>query len=92
MANSANALQNIQLAASALRLGACWISQLHWLTDLPELRNYFKNLGLRSDEDIFGSVAIGYPDVVPVAKLPVRKDGRVATDRCDFTWIPATEC
>lgn len=61
MADSANALQNIQLAATSLGLGACWINQPHWLTGFAPLRAVFERFGMRDDEDIFGSVAVGYP-------------------------------
>lgn len=82
MANCCTALENIQLAAAAMGLGACWSNQSHWLTDVPAVRELFGRLGLREDEDIFGSVSIGYPAFV-AAKAPARKDGRIALDR-DF--------
>ena len=75
MADSANALQNIQLAATSLGLGACWINQPHWLTGLTLLRNVFEQLGMRNDEDIFGSVAVGYPAGI------IQSDGKRVTGR-----------
>lgn len=76
MADSANALQNIQLAATALGLGACWINQPHWLTDHPTVRELFSQMGMRGDEDIFGSAAIGYSAQSDRPPLP-RAEGRV---------------
>ncbi len=76
MADSANALQNMQIAAASLNLGACWINQPHWQTDHPSVRKIFEDMGLREDEDIFGSVIIGHPANEKQPPLP-RKPGRV---------------
>ncbi|MEA4845633.1 MAG: nitroreductase family protein [Clostridiaceae bacterium] len=76
MADSASALENMQLAATALGLGACWVNQLHWLTDNQSIRNYLEPLGLKEDEDIFGSIVVGYPDQ-PIHEPAPRKEGRV---------------
>lgn len=80
MANCCTGLENIQLAATALGLGACWSNQPHWLTDVPEIRRIFERLGLREDEDIFGSVSVGYPAVLP-KHAAARKEGRIVLDR-----------
>lgn len=79
MADCANALQNMQLAATALGLGACWINQPHWLTDVPRIRAIFEHLGLLEDEDIFGSISVGYPEYI-AQKAGPRKEGRVVLD------------
>lgn len=79
MADCANALENMQLAATALGLGACWSNQPHWLTDVPEVRSIFERLGLREEEDIFGSIAVGYPGYI-AKKAAARKEGRIALD------------
>ena len=79
MADSANAIENIQLAATAMGLGACWSNQPHWLTDLPEVRAFFSRYGLKENEDIFGSVSVGYPDG-PAKDASARKAGRVMLD------------
>jgi nitroreductase len=76
MADSANALENMQIAATALGLGACWVNQLHWLTDNQVIRDYLEPLGLKEDEDIFGSIVVGHPGQ-PLQKPPARKEGRV---------------
>lgn len=80
MANCCTGLENIQLAATALGLGACWSNQAHWLTNVPEIRRIFERLGLREDEDIFGSVSVGYPSVV-AKNATARKEGRIVLDR-----------
>ena len=76
MADSANALQNMQIAAASLDLGACWINQPHWQTDHPAVRKIFEDIGMREDEDIFGSVIIGHPTHEKQPPLP-RKPNRV---------------
>lgn len=80
MANCCTGLENIQLAATALGLGACWSNQPHWLTDVPKIREIFSRIGLREDEDIFGSVSVGYPAAV-AKHAAARKDGRIVFDR-----------
>ena len=62
MADSACVLENMMIASHALGLGSCWINQLHWLTDDPALLGYMKKLGMRDNETICGSLAVGYPD------------------------------
>ncbi|MCR5721030.1 MAG: nitroreductase family protein, partial [Lachnospiraceae bacterium] len=42
MADSACALENMMIAANALDLGSCWINQLHWLDENPEVRKFMK--------------------------------------------------
>lgn len=79
MANCANALENMQLAAAALGIGACWSNQPHWLTDVPKIRAVFARFGLEENEDIFGSVSLGYPTHED-RSMPPRKSGRINLD------------
>ncbi len=79
MANCCTGLENMQIAATALGLGACWSNQPHWLTDVPKIREIFERLGLRADEDIFGSISVGYPKVV-AKTAAARKEGRIVRD------------
>lgn len=60
MADSACALENMMIAANALDLGSCWINQLHWLTDQPEVREYMLGLGVQEDEFVTGGLILGY--------------------------------
>ena len=62
MADVACALENMMLAANELDLGSCYINQLKWLNEDPTLLAYFKEMGLKDSERIYGSVAIGYAD------------------------------
>lgn len=80
MADSAGALQNMQLAACSLGLGACWVNQLHWLTDAPPIRAIVEGLGMLPEEDIYGSMVVGFP-AGPLPDPPPRKDGRVILHR-----------
>lgn len=80
MADCASALQNMQVAAFSLGLGACWVNQLHWLTENATLRAHLATYGLEEGEEIYGSMALGHPSVPPPPAAP-RKAGRI-------TWIP----
>ena len=80
MADVACALENMMVAANELDLGSCYINQLKWLNEDPTLLAYFKTLGLKDDERIYGSVAIGYADTesgLPNRKMPERTGNEV---------------
>ena len=62
MADVACAVENMMLAANELDLGCCYINQLKWLNEEPSIRGYLGTLGLKDDERVYASVAIGYPD------------------------------
>ena len=62
MADVACAVENMMLAANELDLGSCYINQLKWLNEDPALLEYLRGLGLREDERVYASVAIGYAD------------------------------
>ena len=81
MADSACALENMMIAANALDLGACWINQLHWLTERPSVRAYMEQLGLEENETITGGLILGYgAEGAPVRSGPARTGNPV-------TWI-----
>ena len=80
MANSACALMNMQIAAEALGLSSCWRNQLRWLKDMPEIHAFLVRYGMRDDEDVFGSLQIGYSaEKQDVPRAP-RKPGRIVFD------------
>lgn len=81
IADSACALENMMIAANALDLGACWINQLHWLTDNEAVRRYMTALGLAEDETITGGLILGYG----ADGLPVREE-RIRTGN-PVTWV-----
>ncbi len=69
MADSACALENMMIAANALDLGACWINQLHWLTDHEAVRAVMLRLGMAEDEFVTGGLILGYG----IDGMPVRE-------------------
>ena len=84
-------LENILIAAESLGLGACFSNQPHWLTDVPVVREIFGRLGLREEEDIFGSVSVGYPAMRP-QKAAARKEGRICLDRDVLKEVQEKPC
>ncbi len=62
IADCACALQNMMLAAESLGVGSCWINQLHWLDENPQIREYLATLGISEAETICGAVALGNVD------------------------------
>ena len=83
MADSACALENMMIAANALDLGACWINQLHWLTDVPAVHGYLEKLGLREDETVTGALILGYAE----NGLPNRTPQNITGN--PVTWVEA---
>jgi nitroreductase len=75
MADCALALENIFLAANSLSLGSCYINQLHWLRNDPEIRDYLFDLGIPKDHTICSSAAIGY--IAKESKALPRKEGTI---------------
>ncbi len=61
IADCACAIENMMIAANALDLGSCWINQLKWLNEEPEIVRYLTGLGMKEDERVFGAVIIGIP-------------------------------
>lgn len=83
MADCACAIENMMVAANALDLGSCWINQLRWLNEEPELVRYLQSLGMKEDERIYGAVIIGYPATesgLPNRSLMQQKGNEI-------TWI-----
>ena len=60
MADCSVSLQNIFLAAHSLGLGSCWINQLTWFGDEPNIRSELTNLGIPENHVVCGSAVIGY--------------------------------
>jgi len=61
IADCACAIENMMIAANALDLGSCWINQLKWLNEEPEIVEYLRGFGLKENERVYGAVIIGYP-------------------------------
>lgn len=75
MADCSLALQNVFLVAQSLRLGSCYINQLHWLRDDPSVRAYLFELGIPKEHTICSSAAIGFIGLESTA--PIRKEGTI---------------
>ena len=75
MADCALALENIFLAAQSLRLGSCYINQLHWLRDDPGVRGYLFELGIPKEHTICSSAAVGF--IALESTAPIRKEGTI---------------
>ena len=71
MADVACAVENMMLAANELDLGSCYINQLKWLNEDPTLLEFLRSIGMKDDERVYASVALGYADTED--GLPNRK-------------------
>lgn len=81
IADCSCALENMMIAANKLDLGSCWINQLKWLNEDPELLRYEQSLGLGENERIYGALAVGYPDTennLP-NRTPLPRTGNIVT-------------
>ncbi|MBO4299453.1 MAG: nitroreductase family protein, partial [Clostridia bacterium] len=54
------AIENMMVAANALDLGSCWINQLKWLNEEPEIVRYLSELGIKENERVYGALVVGY--------------------------------
>ncbi|MDQ7096540.1 nitroreductase family protein [Desulfosporosinus sp. PR] len=75
LADCALALENLFLAAQSLGLGSCYLNQLHWLRNDPQLREYLFQLGIPREHTICASAAVGY--IARESSAPPRKDGTI---------------
>lgn len=62
IADCACVMENMMLMANALDLGSCWINHLRWESGDETLLPALLALGMKEDERIFASLAIGYAD------------------------------
>lgn len=60
LADCAVAVENMMIAANELDLGSCWINQIHWLTEDEKILSYLRELGLKENERVYASMALGY--------------------------------
>lgn len=61
-ADCACANENMFLAAKNEGLGTCWINQLYSAGEKPELRAFYREIGITDDEKVYGCCALGYAD------------------------------
>ena len=69
-------LGNMFLAAHSLGIGSCWINQLNVLNDEPGFRTYMTQLGIPTENRIFGCACFGYADCPHPVPAP-RKEKNV---------------
>ena len=53
---------NLQLAAHALGLGACWIHRAKEVFEMPEGKALLQRLGIEGEYEGIGNCVVGYPD------------------------------
>jgi Nitroreductase len=75
MADCALALENIFLTAHSLGLGSCYINQLHWLRNDPDIRDFLFELGIPKEHTICAAAAIGY--IGKESSPPRRKENTI---------------
>ena len=68
-------MENLQLAAHALGLGACWIHRAKETFEQPEGKALLEKLGLTGEYEGIGNCILGYPDIDPEKKP--RRENRV---------------
>ena len=73
----------MMVAANALDLGSCWINQMRWLNEEPEIVEYLRGLGMKADERVYGAVIIGY--AATDSGLPNRNRMKIKGN--EVTWI-----
>ena len=77
------AIENMMVAANSMDLGSCYINQLKWLNDDPEITAYLRSLGMKDSEKVYGSMILGYPATED--GLPVRN--QLPRTGNEITWI-----
>ena len=53
-------LENMMIAATALKVDSCWINQLEDLLSDPKYKKFRKRLDISEDSRVVGSLALGY--------------------------------
>ena len=61
-ADCAVANENMFLAAKNEGLGTCWINQLYSAGEKPELRAFYREIGIADNEKVYCCCALGYAD------------------------------
>lgn len=80
IADCAVAVENMMIEANELDLGSCWINQIHWLTEDEKILSYLRELGLKENERVYASMALGYAkssDGKPIRQPLPRKGNEV---------------
>ena len=64
------ALQNMMVAACANELGCVWVNRFFMLRDDPRIKKFFFAAGVTEEEELCGSVALGYAENLETEPLP----------------------
>lgn len=75
MADCSLALENLFLAAESMKLGSCYINQLHWLRDDEGVRAFLAELGIPREHTICSAAAVGF--IGEKSPAPIRKEGTI---------------
>ncbi len=75
MADSAAVIENMLLAASAIGVGSCWINQLKWLREEPEVEEFMTGCGMLPDETVYGGLALGFAEETVNLSEPLPRTG-----------------
>ncbi|MBR3051766.1 MAG: nitroreductase [Selenomonadaceae bacterium] len=79
MADCAVAVENMMIAANELDLGSCWINQIHWLTEDEKIFACLRSLGLKENERVYASMALGYAKDGKPNRKPLPRKGNEVT-------------
>ena len=67
------AMENMQIAAHGLGLGACWIHRAKEMFEQDECKQLLKDCGIEGEYEGIGNCILGYPDGEPVVKSQKHK-------------------
>lgn len=70
-------LENMMIAATALKIDSCWINQLDYLLQTKSGKTLRKELQIAEDEEVIGSLIIGYKEATAELKTKERKPNRI---------------
>jgi len=81
IADCSCALENMMIMANALDLGSCWVNQIKWLNDAPEMVELLRRFGMDGGETVYGGLVLGHPateDGMP-ERQPLKRTGNRVT-------------
>lgn len=81
MADTACAVENMMIMATAAGVDSCWTNQLHWLDDNVNMRELLSKYGLSEDETICCTLSLGYEKKADGSgeRAPLERKGNIVT-------------
>lgn len=70
-------MENMMLAAHALGLGSCWIHRAREVFELPEWKEWLREIGVFGEYEGIGNCVIGYPEESSNTAPKPRRENRV---------------